>query len=720
MEPPSPTLAAALRDLRLASPRDLKRAGGRCRAIARDLPAFDCVWIDALLGLKRITPFQAQALQSGEAGRLRVGRYVLLDRLSRGCDGETFLARPLAGGPKCVVKTIECPTERRERTLDSLRGLVERGRSVKTPHVVVPHEVFEEGSRIVLVSRAAGENGARSLLVRQGRLAGTAVAEIARQLLGGLAELHRAGLVHGEVRLANLRLTARGEAVLVDAGARPASSPVLVIDDARPPDWYDGSAPERIGTAAPPTAASDVYALGCLLWHLLAGRPTFATGGPLAKLAAHRLRLVPDVRDFSPDAPEELVRLVREMTDPDPEARPACGGVRHKLRRAVRSKRTVRTVARGTQARANAFPWPMAAALLFALSGASLWLADREAASALLRMTLGREPEVRSTATAMETPPLAALPSPDPSGVLLLEHPGPFAAADVSFRGRLTIRGNADSPATIVVKDRPFHLWAEELALENVRIVYERPVGSAGGVPALVLAEAQNLTVQGCRFECPVRPAAERPAAPAAVAWRLIDRADPTAGRLAFTNSVCRGARELVYAADAPRRAAFDNVLGVGLRSLIALGIAGRCGTEIGLKRVTLREAASVVAGRAPSALSGIEIAAEDSILALGLGGSLVSGPEENPPMGYRWSGSGVITTTDVAELREGTKTADAVGLVMPSVEGVTRAKIAFAGPAEVSDAASVARVTGAPRIAGRVPGIDLTRLPRESPGAAR
>lgn len=716
MEPPSPTLAAALRDLRLAGPRDLRRAAGRCRAIARDLPAFDCVWIDALLGLRRITPFQAEALQSGEAERLRVGGYVLLDRLSRGCDAETFLARPLAGGQNCVVKTITCPAERCEAALDSLRRVIEQGRAIRTTHIVVPHEVFEHAGRIVVVIRAAGTRDARSLLVRQGRLAGGAVAEIARQLLGGLAELHRAGLAHGEIRPANLRLTVRGEAVLVDAGVRPASSAVLVIDDARPPDWYDGSAPERIGSGAPPNAASDVYALGCLLWHLLAGRPAFPTGDPLAKLAAHRLRPVPDVHDFAPDAPEDLVRLVGEMTDRDPEARPTCDDMQRKLRGGGRARMSVASP-RGDQARGNAFPWPMAAALLFALSGASLWLADRDAAATLLRMTLGRAPDAPATTEPEKPQTLATLPAPDASGVLLLEHSGPFSAADVSFRGPLAIRGLTDAPATIVVKDRPLHLWAEELTLENVRLVYERPHDASGGVPALILTEAQNLTVKACRFECPVRARAERSAAPTAIAWRLVDRADPTAGRLTLTNSVCRGARELVYVADAPRRVALDNVLGIGLRSLLTTGTVRSVGTEVSLKRVTLRDAATVVFGRGPSGLSGVEIVAEDSILALRAGGALVVGPEGSPPA-YRWSGSGVVTTINIAE--PPTWTTGLTVSAVPNVEGITRAEVSFAGPADGSDAASVARVTGAPRIAGRGPGIDLSRLPRETAGAAR
>ena len=61
--------------------------------------------------------------------------------------------------------------------------------------------------------------------------------------------------------------------LLVDAGVRPALRPELTIHEPRSLEACDGIAPELIGTGIPSNAGSDLYALGCLMWQLLAGRP---------------------------------------------------------------------------------------------------------------------------------------------------------------------------------------------------------------------------------------------------------------------------------------------------------------------------------------------------------------------------------------------------------------------------------------------------------------
>jgi hypothetical protein len=67
MEPPSKQLRETLLRLKICSVRDFRRAKRRVRRLARDLPAFDFVWIDALLQARRLTPFQARLLESGRA-----------------------------------------------------------------------------------------------------------------------------------------------------------------------------------------------------------------------------------------------------------------------------------------------------------------------------------------------------------------------------------------------------------------------------------------------------------------------------------------------------------------------------------------------------------------------------------------------------------------------------------------------------------------------------
>ena len=118
-------------------------------------------------------------------------------------------------------------------------------------------------------------------LVRHGRVPPLAVLEIASQMAVALVHLEQAGLPHGDVSAATLCLTAQGRALLSAPGVRPIIRPAEGFAHAElAPGDYDTLAPERIDAGATPDPRTDLYACGCLWWHLLAGRAPFPGGMP--------------------------------------------------------------------------------------------------------------------------------------------------------------------------------------------------------------------------------------------------------------------------------------------------------------------------------------------------------------------------------------------------------------------------------------------------------
>ena len=107
IEPPSQSLATALEELRLCSQADLRACRPRVKRLAHDLPAFDSVWIDALVQAHKLTSFQADMLQFRDPRRLRVGPYVLEDQLGTASpESPTYLARHPGSSQQCVLKTL--------------------------------------------------------------------------------------------------------------------------------------------------------------------------------------------------------------------------------------------------------------------------------------------------------------------------------------------------------------------------------------------------------------------------------------------------------------------------------------------------------------------------------------------------------------------------------------------------------------------------------------
>ena len=142
-------------------------------------------------------------------------------------------------------------------------------------------------------------------------------------MLAGLCALEKNGLCHGDVAAQSLLLTDRGEVVLLNPGLRAIlrSEEGYAHADLQP-EAYDYLAPQRVTAGVPSDVASDIYACGCLWWHLLCGRPPLAGGDGLTKLRAAHAAAIGDVRLLAPETPGVLAEAISACVQPDPRGRP--------------------------------------------------------------------------------------------------------------------------------------------------------------------------------------------------------------------------------------------------------------------------------------------------------------------------------------------------------------------------------------------------------------
>lgn len=167
---------------------------------------------------------------------------------------------------------------------------------------VTPHLVMElvEGTSLRDLVGAHGPS-LRSVIVVQG-------------VLEGLAACHHAGILHLDIKPANVLVTTDGGVKIVDFGiARAASDATATIAGTphyMPPEQYEGRADER----------SDIYSVGCLLFECLTGTPPFA-GRMASQLLAHRSEPRPDPRALAPQVSAELAAVVMRAMAIDPAER---------------------------------------------------------------------------------------------------------------------------------------------------------------------------------------------------------------------------------------------------------------------------------------------------------------------------------------------------------------------------------------------------------------
>jgi serine/threonine protein kinase len=158
-------------------------------------------------------------------------------------------------------------------------------------------------------------------LAEVGRLAPRRVVELGVQACAGLQHAHDAGLVHRDVKPANLLVREDGVLKVADFGIARAAESTRHTQAGTLLGTAAYLAPEQIA-GADATPASDVYSLGAVLYELLTGRPPY-TFSSLAELAAQQAEgLIEPVRDLAPSVPHEVEAAVMHALARDPSFRP--------------------------------------------------------------------------------------------------------------------------------------------------------------------------------------------------------------------------------------------------------------------------------------------------------------------------------------------------------------------------------------------------------------
>ena len=229
--------------------------------------------------------------------------------------------------------------------------------SIEHPNVVPIYAAGEEdGVPYIAMRYVAGADLARRL-TREGRLAPQAAVDLIAQIGNGLDAIHAAGLIHRDVKPANVLLSGDDggdHAYITDFGvARNVATESGLTQTGRFVGTLDYVAPEQISGGAI-DARADVYALGCLLFKLLTGEVPFPKEGDAARLYAHLNDPPPAPSLYVPEVSMALDDVVIRAMSKSPDDRyPSAGDLGRAARAALRGERPAtpeRTVATGAAA----------------------------------------------------------------------------------------------------------------------------------------------------------------------------------------------------------------------------------------------------------------------------------------------------------------------------------------------------------------------------------
>jgi tRNA A-37 threonylcarbamoyl transferase component Bud32 len=289
-----------------------------------------------------------------------LGGYLLGEELGRGGMGIVYGARDLNLGRRVALKVLDPGLARDPAFVVRFKAESRLAAAVEHPHVVPIYEAGEDDGMLFIAMRFVPGNDLRALVDRVGPLEPERAVNLLRQIAAGLDAVHAAGLIHRDVKPANILVTAPDDvAYLTDFGlARQAAAGSTAMTDSQTViGTLDYMAPEQLRGEAV-DARTDIYSLAALLFHLLEGRAPFADRGVEAKMYAHLNTAPPRI---SAPVPEALNRVIRRGMSKDRRRRfPSAGDLALAAMAAINGRAAARPPERAVATGEAAFSAPTA------------------------------------------------------------------------------------------------------------------------------------------------------------------------------------------------------------------------------------------------------------------------------------------------------------------------------------------------------------------------
>jgi serine/threonine protein kinase len=259
----------------------------------------------------------------------QIGEYSVDAVIGEGGMGKVYTATGPDGG-RVALKLVKDDYARDETFRRRFYREARIAQTVQHPNVVPVLDLGEhEGLPYMAQRYIEGPDGAgMSLddkLKRDGPLDVATAVQVCTDVAAGLEALWAAGMVHRDVKPANILLDEDGRCYITDFGLAKDTQGSLLTLPGQALGSMDYMAPEQI-RGEPVTAATDIYALGCVMYECMCGRPPFAEVQGMRILWAHLQDPPPDPRSVRADIPEQFSNTLLVALEKDAAKRPQTAG----------------------------------------------------------------------------------------------------------------------------------------------------------------------------------------------------------------------------------------------------------------------------------------------------------------------------------------------------------------------------------------------------------
>ena len=252
-------------------------------------------------------------------GQLIHRRYRLDQRLAQGGMGEVWKGYDIQLGRPVAIKALRRDTQDTEAKLKRLRAEAHNSANLAHPNIAALFEYYEHDGIGFLIMEYVPSKSLADLFHERGAMSPLELLPILIQTARGLFVAHSHGVIHRDVKPANIMVSDTGEVKITDFGVSYSTNQVQITQDGMVVGTAQYISPEQAqGLTATPQ--SDIYSLGVVAYEGLAGHRPFTGATAVDIAAAHVNEAVPPLPD---SVDTQLAHFVMAMLAKDPKDRPA-------------------------------------------------------------------------------------------------------------------------------------------------------------------------------------------------------------------------------------------------------------------------------------------------------------------------------------------------------------------------------------------------------------
>jgi eukaryotic-like serine/threonine-protein kinase len=330
---------------RLMTPTDVSSLRSRWQTETQGTDEDVDLFRKYLISHRYLTEYQAAMVQRGHSDGFYIGGYVILDRIGRGQMAGVYKAVH-ESGQLVALKVLSTSRAKSQQILSRFQREGRLLTQLNHPNIVRAFQIAStndtrSGATIhfIVMDHLEGETLDEALSRRKNLPPGESV-RIVSQALAGLQHLHDRRMIHRDLKPANLMLVSGSSSSKTDS-TLDATVKILDIGLGRELFTEDGNevndqmltvegaiigtpdytAPEQSRDSRAADIRSDIYSLGCVLYHSLAGRPPFVEKTVMATVVKHATESPPPIQQFNANVPPGLQAVLNTLLAKDPSVR---------------------------------------------------------------------------------------------------------------------------------------------------------------------------------------------------------------------------------------------------------------------------------------------------------------------------------------------------------------------------------------------------------------